>query len=596
MHLDDQPAASVDGRHRAEQEARRQATLLRLLESAALAANEAKTVDEALGTVMEVVGDTLGLPVGQVWWRRPGEAGTLSPRALWRVADAAYLPYRQRVEHLQHPPDASVVWRVLATGQPCWVEDLQTDPGTAEADVAVASGLSAVFALPIVAGTGTIAVLELLGPEPVVPDADLLRIMLHVGTQLGHVIDRMLATAALREAEERFKAIFATAALGIAQLEPDGRLAELNPALVELLGYSREDLLGRSIHELCLPDDELESRRLFDEFAAGDAGGYRTEAQWHRVDGSTLRAEVTMSAMRDEAGRLRLAIAMVEDVTQRKQLELELRHSQKLESVGRLAAGVAHEINTPIQFVGDNVSFLRSAFDDLFGLHDAYRHCLDGLAGQVDDAAVAPVLEAETAADLDFLRPEVTSAIEQTLDGVQRVATIVQAMKSFAHPTSGERQGPADLNRALSDTITVARNELRYVAEVTTDFGELPPVSCFLGDLNQVFLNLLVNAADAIAETGEQGRVSVRTRQEGDEVVVEIADTGTGIPEELQAKVFEQFFTTKEVGKGTGQGLSLARSVVHDKHGGSMGMTSEVGVGTTFTIRLPIDGVPERPG
>jgi len=207
------------------------------------------------------------------------------------------------------------------------------------------------------------------------------------------------------------------------------------------------------------------------------------------------------------------------------------------------------------------------------------------------------VSQTEDKADLTYLADEIPKAIVQTLDGVGRVAKIVRAMKDFSHPDQGVR-APADLNRALDDTLIVARNELKYVADVVTDFDpQLPAVSCYLSDLNQVFLNLLVNAAHAIADvvgdgksrqvTGK-GTITVTTRREGDEVIVKIADSGTGIPPEIRDRVFDQFFTTKAVGKGTGQGLSIAHSVVVEKHGGSLTFETEVGKGTTFIIRLPL--------
>ncbi len=194
--------------------------------------------------------------------------------------------------------------------------------------------------------------------------------------------------------------------------------------------------------------------------------------------------------------------------------------------------------------------------------------------------------------DCAYLLEEIPKALEQTLDGVTRVATIVRAMKEFAHPESKE-MAAADLNRALTSTLTVARNELKYVADVETDFGELPPVVCNLGDLNQVFLNLLVNAAHAISDivkdTGEKGKIRVRTVAEGRMVLIAISDTGGGIPEAIQTRVYDPFFTTKEVGRGTGQGLAIARSVVVDHHKGSLTFESEVGKGTTFFVRLPLN-------
>ena len=185
---------------------------------------------------------------------------------------------------------------------------------------------------------------------------------------------------------------------------------------------------------------------------------------------------------------------------------------------------------------------------------------------------------------------EIPKALDQTLEGVTRVATIVRAMKEFAHP-EGKEMAAADLNRALQSTMTVARNELKYVAEIESEFGELPLVVCNVSDLNQVFLNLLVNAAHAIADIvkdGEKGRIKVRTATDGNMVLITISDTGSGIPEAIRSKIFDPFFTTKEVGRGTGQGLAIARSVIVERHKGTLSFDSEVGKGTTFYIRLPL--------
>jgi signal transduction histidine kinase len=267
------------------------------------------------------------------------------------------------------------------------------------------------------------------------------------------------------------------------------------------------------------------------------------------------------------------------------QLEVDLRQAQKLEAVGRLAAGIAHEINTPIQFVGDSTRFLEDAFVALSGVVQA---CEEAVPPEALDA----LHRLQEEADLDYLREQVPKAIARTLQGVQRVATIVGAMKEFAHPDRKEMVA-TDLNRAIQATLEISRNEYKYVAEVHTDLGELPLVMCHAGDLNQVVLNLVVNAAHAIADvvrgTGEMGRIRVATRRDGGDVTIAVSDTGAGIPDAIRDRVFDPFFTTKEVGRGTGQGLAIARSIV-SKHRGTIHFESEQGKGTTFFIRVPLSG------
>jgi signal transduction histidine kinase len=307
-------------------------------------------------------------------------------------------------------------------------------------------------------------------------------------------------------------------------------------------------------------------------------------------DGRRVRLEVKPRLIRRDAEPVGIQ-AIARDITGRDIAEMELRQAQKLESVGRLASGIAHEINTPIQFVGDNTRFLEDSFASLKTLLDKFAQLRDAAAsGAVSSDLLREVQRVEQETDCAYLLDEIPQAVKQTMEGVDRVATIVRAMKEFAHP-EGKAMMPADLNKALLSTITVARNEWKYVADIDTEFADLPPVVCNVGDLNQVFLNLLVNAAHAIADAvkdGAKGHVVIRTAAEGDRVHISIADTGAGIPEAIRTKIFDPFFTTKEVGRGTGQGLAIARSVVVDRHKGALTFESEVGKGTTFHIWLPV--------
>jgi len=258
-----------------------------------------------------------------------------------------------------------------------------------------------------------------------------------------------------------------------------------------------------------------------------------------------------------------------------------------------LAAGVAHEINTPVQFVSDNVQFVRTSLPDIATVISAYRSLQQTVqsGGDVESAARVAA-EAEKTADIDYIMENAPPAIESSIDGLGRIATIVRSMKEFAHPDQGEKKF-ADLNQAIRSTLVIAHNEYKYVAEIDTQFGDLPAVPCYLGEINQVVLNLLVNAAHAISDvvkdSGNLGKITLRTRLDGDAVEISIGDTGTGIPAAARDKVFDPFFTTKEVGKGTGQGLAIARSVVVNKHGGTLHFETESGMGTTFFIRLPLD-------
>ena len=283
------------------------------------------------------------------------------------------------------------------------------------------------------------------------------------------------------------------------------------------------------------------------------------------------------------------------EVEKSQRIEEELRLAQKLEAVGQLAAGIAHEINTPVQFVGDSVHFLREAGSDLLRLVAHYREGVAALAAQPGHAALLDAIaSAEEEADLDYLREQLPRACERAIKGIDRVGDIVRAMREFSHPDQREKT-PTDLNKLLQSTLAVARNEYKYVADVETDFAELPDMLCHPGELGQVFLNLLVNAAQAIGEQidngGERGRIVVGTALDVDRtgVLVRIADNGGGIPENIRHRVFEQFFTTKAVGKGTGQGLAMARRIVQ-RHGGHIDFDSQPALGTTFSLHLPLSG------
>jgi signal transduction histidine kinase len=278
--------------------------------------------------------------------------------------------------------------------------------------------------------------------------------------------------------------------------------------------------------------------------------------------------------------------------------EVKRRWSQKAEAVGHLAGGIAHEINTPIQFIGDNLTFLGESLPQLLQLIETYRDlCAKAATRPLGPAEAAAQKKMETDADLEFLSANIPTSIASALDGVARVARIVQSMKTFARPER-EDKALSDINEGLRETLVIATNEIKYVATVETEFGDLPLVHCALGDLNHVFLTLLTNAAysisDVVKRAGGRGVIRVRTSVDDDHVVVAISDTGAGIPAAVQGRLFEP--ATEGGAKGARQGLALARSIVVEEHGGSITFTTEPGQGTTFLVRLPVAAVVEDPG
>jgi signal transduction histidine kinase len=275
-------------------------------------------------------------------------------------------------------------------------------------------------------------------------------------------------------------------------------------------------------------------------------------------------------------------------------MEHELARAQRLESIGQLAGGIAHEINTPNQYIGDNACFLQEAFGDLQGVIDALRRLMrsarDGVAGgQLQTRMEAALRDA----DLAYLEQEIPRAIAELREGVEHVARIVRAMKDFSSAETREKT-PTDVNRAIESTLMVCRNEWRYVAEAVTDLDpDLPLVSCVPGELNEVILNLVLNAVQAIREAptcgaAARGTITVRTRRLAAGVEIRVEDTGTGISETIRDRIFDPFFTTKDVGKGTGQGLAIAHAIVVKNHGGTIVFETEPGRGTRFVVRLPL--------
>lgn len=400
---------------------------------------------------------------------------------------------------------------------------------------------------------------------------------------------REVAEERLRASEERYRELFENASDLVYTFDLDLHITSLNRLAEQSIGYSRDEALQMNLRQLLEPEQAHRLEQAIERLVAvNDPTKIELDIRAH--DGRRLKLEINPCMIYREGKPVEIQ-AIARDITGRDVAEMELRQAQRLESVGRLASGIAHEINTPVQFVGDNVRFLQDAFGDLQSVLKKFQELCKSTQEMRSGPQFGGELDSIAAEfDSDYLLKEVPKALGQTLDGIERVVTIVRAMKEFAHPES-KGMAPADLNKALSNTLTVARNELKYVANVETEFGELPPVVCSISDMNQVFLNLLVNAAhaiaDAVKDSGKKGKIRVSTRVEDATVVIAVSDTGTGIPESIRDRIFDPFFTTKEVGRGTGQGLAIARSVV-DRHKGTLTFETQMGKGTCFFIRLPI--------
>lgn len=359
----------------------------------------------------------------------------------------------------------------------------------------------------------------------------------------------------------------------------------------------QRELIGRTNFDFFPVEQAAEIHGIEQGILGTGRGVCDLEEKQTLPDGRVIHMSTTRLPLYDAGGEMVGTFGLSHDITakkraesERRELELQLQLSHKLEAIGMLAAGIAHEINTPTQFITDNTRYLREAFGALTATLDRYRALV---AGNAELSAAARDIEER--AELSYHLEEVPKTLDQTLEGLGRVARIVGSLKEFSHPHTLERK-PADLNKAIETTISVARHEWKYVADVVTEFDEtLPPVPCILDEFNQVVLNLVVNACHAIAEmlkaagkTKGKGVITIRTRHDANAAWMEVSDTGTGIPEEIRGRIFELFFTTKRAGLGTGQGLALVRTIVVQHHGGSVDFTSEVGKGTTFRVQLPL--------
>ena len=368
------------------------------------------------------------------------------------------------------------------------------------------------------------------------------------------------------------------------------------PSIMSMLGYSIEDVLGDGWFNLAWQDDtEREREKAY--IGAAIQGGTQIRSDPYERQNYGKGGEPHWILWQDALGPGNTLISIGHEITEYKRLETQLIHAEKMRAVGELAAGIAHEINSPIQYIGDNLRFMDDSHNKLGLVLE--KKILPLMASKEFKMLLGDVATDEAFIDdeeIKYLIEENPKAVKQSLEGVDRISEIVKAMRTFSHPGGGEKS-LANINEAIQSTVTVARNEWKYVADMELDLDpDLPSIPCLVGELNQVFLNIIVNASQALKELEEnsfgetrgKGTISISTRQDGNDAVIRIGDTGPGIPEEIRSRIFEPFFTTKEVGRGTGQGLSIAHGVITEKHGGSIRLETEVGKGSTFIIRLPL--------
>ncbi len=395
-----------------------------------------------------------------------------------------------------------------------------------------------------------------------------------------------LVEKAIKESERRIKTILESVQAGIVIVDVETRkIVDVNRTALNLIGSEKENVIGKVCHHFICP---------------ADAGKCPVCDLNQKVDNSekvllTIDSEsipILKNVVKVKLDGHERCVESFIDIRQLKETEKALSQAQKLESIGQLAAGIAHEINTPTQYIGDNTRFLKEAFKDLNRFITKYnllkQQCNDNSAAHF----IRDLDDFSAEIDLDYLKEEIPKSIDETLGGIEGVAKIVRSMKEFSHPGIKEKTF-IDLNHAIDSTITVSSNEWKYVAEMETDFDSaLPMVDCLPGEINQVILNIIINAAHAIGDvlgenSAEKGRIKVKTLHRKDWAEIRISDSGSGIPKDVQTKIFDPFFTTKAIGKGTGQGLAIAHDIIVNKHNGTISFETIEGEGTTFIIRLP---------
>ena len=408
---------------------------------------------------------------------------------------------------------------------------------------------------------------------------------------------RKKARRTVKEAHREIEHLISSLPTILIGVSRENEIIHWNTVAERVLETPAADVMGLSLNRCGL---EWDWDKISGGIAKSQAEGCNVRVDnihYRNADGEKRYLGLTITPFNGKDNSILGLTIIGADITDRVKFEAQQHQSQKMEAIGQLAACIAHEINTPAQFVGDNTRFLQDAFGDLIEACNLYKESIKAAkSGTLNEGLIEDAEKRFAELDIAYLEEEVPQAIQQTLKGVDRITNIVQAMKIFAHPGGTEKE-PIDINKEIEKTITITRNEWKYVAELITDFDTtLPTVPCHRAEFNQVILNLIVNAAHAVADangdhSSERGTIKISSAHAGNWAEIRIGDTGPGIPQEIRHRVFDLFFTTKEPGRGTGQGLAIAHSVIVDKHSGKIDIETGENLGTTFVIRLPIDTI-----
>jgi PAS domain S-box-containing protein len=501
----------------------------------------------------------------------------------------------------------------IRENRPFWCEDFLNASFIAPwRERAAVQGWRSSAALPLHRDGVAVGAFTMYADEPYVFEEDVRELLIEMAQDIDYALDNFSHEAKRKQAEDELRKLSLAveqSPSSIVITDLDARLEYVNDAFVKSTGYSREEALGqnpRLLHSGKTP------RTVHDDMWAHLTRGetWRGEMINKRKDGSEYIESVLVAPVHDAEGRTSHYLGIKEDITERKRVEqqviAQLEHvtlvnaqlveankqlefaksqllqSEKMAAIGLLAAGVAHEINNPVGYVNSNLGTLEKYLADIFVVIDKYE------AAEALDNKGNPLLDElrqfKARIDFNFLREDIKSLIAESHQGLERIKKIILDLKDFSRSEVNEQWSWADVHHGLDTTLNVVWNELKYKCEVVKEYGELPDIYCLPSQLNQVFMNLLVNAAHAIEV---RGTITIRTGSEGERVWVEVGDTGRGIPPQNIPRLFDPFFTTKPVGMGTGLGLSVSYKIV-EKHHGKIEVQSAVGKGTTFRVWLPV--------
>jgi PAS domain S-box-containing protein len=406
------------------------------------------------------------------------------------------------------------------------------------------------------------------------------------------ITKRRQVEKALAAEKERLAQILGSISHGVITTDNNGVITFINTEAERFFEWKNEYARGKNLLEV-VPLVEGYTNLNHSLFLTSKEEPQPVDIRIINNLGQISLLSTTVTYIQGGNGNAHGMVFVFRDVTELRKAESQLALSQKLESIGQLAAGIAHEINNPMQYIGDNLSFLNEAFTSIFSILDQVKTLAssEDISSSILD--LGKLLE-KSQRELNFFRNEIPQAIQQSLKGVTGVSDIVTALRNFAHPGSGEKQ-IANINNAIMGTVSIARNEWKHLADLELNLGNnLPAVRMVVNQINQVLLNMIVNASHSIQDAIEKGlypkgKIIISSQKNESYIEIRISDNGMGIPDTIINKIFDPFFTTKEVGKGTGQGLAISHDIIVNKHNGSIELESEIGRGTTFYIRLPIE-------